>query len=271
MSEKKIAVVTGGARGIGKAIALELAKAGNLVVINYNGSEEKARETKAEIEAAGGQADILQCNVADFDACEAFFKAVAEKYGRVDILVNNAGVTKDGLLMKMSEEDFDRVLDTNLKGAFHTIRHASRYFLKQKSGKIINISSVWSNVGASCEVAYSACKGGMNSFTRGLAKELAPSNIQVNAIACGCIDPQMNRCFLKKNVPPLPMRSHPDDLVHRKKWLPLLYLSLKEMNTLPDRSSHWMESGSDRILLLKQRSSSFLSKGCFSVFTILHV
>ena len=88
MSEKKIAVVTGGARGIGKAIALELAKAGNLVVINYNGSEEKARETKAEIEAAGGQADILQCNVADFDACEAFFKAVAEKYGRVDILVN---------------------------------------------------------------------------------------------------------------------------------------------------------------------------------------
>ena len=141
----------------------------------------------------------------------------------------------------------------------------------RKSGKIINISSVWSNVGASCEVAYSACKGGMNSFTRGLAKELAPSNIQVNAIACGCIDPQMNRCFLKKNVPPLPMRSHPDDLVHRKKWLPLLYLSLKEMNTLPDRSSHWMESGSDRILLLKQRSSSFLSKGCFSVFTILHV
>ena len=103
MSEKKIAVVTGGARGIGKAIALELAKAGNLVVINYNGSEEKARETKAEIEAAGGEADIMQCNVADFDACEVFFKAIAEKYGRVDILVNNAGVTKDGLLMKMSE------------------------------------------------------------------------------------------------------------------------------------------------------------------------
>ena len=118
MSEKKIAVVTGGARGIGKAIALELAKAGNLVVINYNGSEEKARETKAEIEAAGGQADILQCNVADFDACEAFFKAVAEKYGRVDILVNNAGVTKDGLLMKMSEEDFSRVVDINLKGTW---------------------------------------------------------------------------------------------------------------------------------------------------------
>ena len=142
MSEKKIAVVTGGARGIGKAIALELAKAGNLVVINYNGSEEKARETKAEIEAAGGQADILQCNVADFDACEAFFKAVAEKYGRVDILVNNAGVTKDGLLMKMSEEDFSRVVDINLKGTFNCIRHVSRMMLKQRSGRIISLSSV---------------------------------------------------------------------------------------------------------------------------------
>ena len=141
MSEKKIAVVTGGARGIGKAIALELAKAGNLVVINYNGSEEKARETKAEIEAAGGQADILQCNVADFDACEAFFKAVAEKYGRVDILVNNAGVTKDGLLMKMSEEDFSRVVDINLKGTFNCIRHVSRMMLKQRSGRIISLSS----------------------------------------------------------------------------------------------------------------------------------
>ena len=142
MSEKKIAVVTGGARGIGKAIALEFAKAGNLVVINYNGSEEKARETKAEIEAVGGQADILQCNVADFDACEAFFKAVAEKYGRVDILVNNAGVTKDGLLMKMSEEDFSRVVDINLKGTFNCIRHVSRMMLKQRSGRIISLSSV---------------------------------------------------------------------------------------------------------------------------------
>lgn len=142
MSEKKIAVVTGGARGIGKAIALEFAKAGNLVVINYNGSEEKARETKAEIEAAGGEADIMQCNVADFDACEVFFKAIAEKYGRVDILVNNAGVTKDGLLMKMSEEDFSRVVDTNLKGTFNCIRHVSRMMLRQRSGRIISLSSV---------------------------------------------------------------------------------------------------------------------------------
>ena len=144
MSEKKIAVVTGGARGIGKAIALELAKAGNLVVINYNGSEEKARETKAEIEAAGGQADILQCNVADFDACEAFFKAVAEKYGRVDILVNNAGVTKDGLLMKMSEEDFSRVVQNDAeaeKRPDHQPFIGGRPSWKCRTGQLCGIQS----------------------------------------------------------------------------------------------------------------------------------
>ena len=102
MSDKKIAVVTGGARGIGKAIAMELAKAGNIVVINYNGSADKAEETKKEIEAAGGQADVMQCNVADFNACETFFKVIAERYGRVDILVNNAGITEDGPLMYWS-------------------------------------------------------------------------------------------------------------------------------------------------------------------------
>ena len=208
MSEKKIAVVTGGARGIGKAIALELAKAGNLVVINYNGSEEKARETKAEIEAAGGQADILQCNVADFDACEAFFKAVAEKYGRVDILVNNAGVTKDGLLMKMSEEDFDRVLDTNLKGAFHTIRHASRYFLKQKSGKIINISSVSGVMGNAGQANYSASKAGVIGLTKSVARELASRGITCNAVAPGFIETEMTEAMpeaareaVKKQIP----------------------------------------------------------------------
>ena len=187
MSEKKIAVVTGGARGIGKAIALELAKAGNFVVINYNGSEEKARETKAEIEAAGGQADILQCNVADFDACEAFFKAIAEKYGRVDILVNNAGVTKDGLLMKMSEEDFSRVVDTNLKGTFNCIRHVSRMMLRQRSGRIISLSSVVGLRGNAGQANYAASKAG----------------ITVNAIAPGFIKTDMTDVLsdkVKENI-----------------------------------------------------------------------
>ena len=208
MSEKKIAVVTGGARGIGKAIALELAKAGNLVVINYNGSEEKARETKAEIEAVGGQADILQCNVADFDACEAFFKAVAEKYGRVDILVNNAGVTKDGLLMKMSEEDFSRVVDINLKGTFNCIRHVSRMMLKQRSGKIINISSVSGVMGNAGQANYSASKAGVIGLTKSVARELASRGITCNAVAPGFIETEMTEAMLeaaretvKKQIP----------------------------------------------------------------------
>ena len=191
MSEKKIAVVTGGARGIGKAIALELAKAGNFVVINYNGSEEKARETKAEIEAAGGQADILQCNVADFDACEAFFKAIAEKYGRVDILVNNAGVTKDGLLMKMSEEDFSRVVDTNLKGTFNCIRHVSRMMLKQRSGQIISLSSVVGLRGNAGQANYSASKAGVIGLTKAVARELASRGITANAVAPGFVETEM--------------------------------------------------------------------------------
>ena len=193
MSEKKIAVVTGGARGIGKAIALELAKAGNLVVINYNGSEEKARETKAEIEAAGGQADILQCNVADFDACEAFFKAVAEKYGRVDILVNNAGVTKDGLLMKMSEEDFSRVVDINLKGTFNCIRHVARIMMKQRHGSIINMSSVVGIAGNIGQANYAASKAGIIGLTKATAKELAARGIRVNAIAPGFVETEMTK------------------------------------------------------------------------------
>ena len=203
MSEKKIAVVTGGARGIGKAIALELAKAGNLGVINYNGSEEKARETKAEIEAAGGQADILQCNVADFDACEAFFKAVAEKYGRVDILVNNAGVTKDGLLMKMSEEDFSRVVDINLKGTFNCIRHVSRMMLKQRSGRIISLSSVVGLRGNAGQANYAASKAGIIGLTKSAAKELASRGITVNAIAPGFIKTDMTDVLsdkVKENI-----------------------------------------------------------------------
>ena len=193
MSEKKIAVVTGGARGIGKAIALELAKAGNLVVINYNGSEEKARETKAEIETAGGQADILQCNVADFDACEAFFKAVAEKYGRVDILVNNAGITRDNLIMKMSEEDFDAVINANLKGCFNTIKAVSRQMLRQRSGRIINITSVSGILGNAGQANYSASKAGIIGLTRTMARELASRGITVNGIAPGFVDTDMTK------------------------------------------------------------------------------
>lgn len=130
---EKVAVVTGASRGIGKAIAMELARTGALVIINYNGSREKAEEVKSMIEAEGNKAEIMQCNVADFSACEAMFQEIISTYGRVDILVNNAGITRDGLLMKMTEADYDAVMDTNLKGAFNCIRFASRQMLRQKA------------------------------------------------------------------------------------------------------------------------------------------
>ena len=156
--EGKIAVVTGASRGIGKAIAVKLASKGATVVINYNGSRERAEEVKNEVESAGGKAVIIQCNVADFDACKEFIETVIKEQGRIDILVNNAGITKDGLLMKMSEEDFDKVLDTNLKGTFHTIRAALRQMIRQRSGRIINMASVVGVSGNAGQANYAASK-----------------------------------------------------------------------------------------------------------------
>lgn len=191
MAEKKVAVVTGASRGIGRAIALELGRRGNFVVVNYNGSAEKAEAVKQEIEAAGGEACTMQCDVSDYGACEAFMKDVIKEYKRIDILVNNAGVTRDGLLMQMKEEDFDTVVDTNLKGAFHTIRFAARQMLKQRSGRIINLSSVVGLRGNGGQVNYSASKAGIIGLTKSAARELASRGITVNAIAPGFIETEM--------------------------------------------------------------------------------
>ena len=191
MAEKKVAVVTGASRGIGRAIALELGRRGNFVVVNYNGSAEKAEAVKQEIQAAGGEACAMQCDVSDYGACEAFIKNVIKEYKRIDILVNNAGVTRDGLLMQMKEEDFDTVVDTNLKGAFHTIRFAARQMLKQRSGRIINLSSVVGLRGNGGQVNYSASKAGIIGLTKSAAKELASRGITVNAIAPGFIETEM--------------------------------------------------------------------------------
>ena len=140
-SKKKVAVVTGASRGIGRAIALELASRGAAVVINYNGSEERAREVQKEIEEKGGEAEIRQWNVADYKACESAVKDIVKTHGSIDILVNNAGITKDGLLMGMSEEDFDQVIDVNLKGTFNMMRFVSRQMLRQRSGRMISMAS----------------------------------------------------------------------------------------------------------------------------------
>lgn len=157
----KVALVTGGSRGIGRAVALKLGSMGATVLVNYNGSADRARETAAEIEAMGGTAEAVCCNVADFEACGRMAAEVIEKYKRVDILVNNAGIARDNLIMRMSEEEYDSVLDTNLKGAFNTVRHLSRFFLKQRSGKIINISSVSGILGNGGQANYSASKAGL--------------------------------------------------------------------------------------------------------------
>ena len=197
MSEK-IAVVTGGSRGIGAAIAKKLASRGMTVIINYCGSEDRALAVKSAIEAAGGQAEAWRCDVSDCGQCEAFVKAVMEKYGRIDVLVNNAGITWDGLMMRMSDEDFSRVIDTNLKGTFYMMRFASRHMLKAKKGRIINMASVVGLMGNAGQVNYAASKAGVIGATKSAAKELASRGITVNAIAPGFIDTEMTGALSEK-------------------------------------------------------------------------
>ena len=187
----KIAVVTGASRGIGKEIAKTLAAKGATVVVNYNGSAAKAEETVKEIEALGGKAEALQCNVSEYDKAAEMMEYVVKTYGRVDILVNNAGITRDNLLMKMSEEDFDAVLNTNLKGAFNCIKHISRQMLKQRGGRIINISSVSGVMGNAGQANYCASKAGIIGLTKSVARELGSRGITANAVAPGFIRTEM--------------------------------------------------------------------------------
>lgn len=191
MLENKVALVTGASRGIGREIAMTLAKEGASVIINYNGSRERAEEVKNSIESEGGKAFLYPCDVSDFQSCEAMAKDIVKTHGRLDILVNNAGITRDNLIMKMKEEDFDAVLNVNLKGTFNTIRHFSRQMLKQKSGKIINISSVSGILGNAGQANYAASKAGVIGLTKTMARELCSRGITVNAVAPGFVDTEM--------------------------------------------------------------------------------
>lgn len=191
MLTDKIAVVTGASRGIGREIAKTLASKGAVVIVNYNGSTAKAEEVVKEIEEAGGRAEAMQCNVSDFESAGEMLSAVVKKYGRVDILVNNAGITRDGLLMKMTEADFDAVMDTNLKGAFNCMQHVSRQMLKQRSGRIINMASIVGLMGNAGQANYGASKAGLIGMTKCVARELASRGITCNAVAPGFIVTEM--------------------------------------------------------------------------------
>lgn len=191
MLKDKVALVTGASRGIGKEIALTLGWAGAYVIVNYNGSKDSADAVVKMIEEAGGQAEAYQCNVGDFQASKEMIDTVIKKCGHLDIVVNNAGITRDNLMMRMSEEDFDQVIESNLKGTFNCIKHVSRQMLKQRGGRIINMASVVGRSGNAGQLNYSASKAGIIGMTMSAAKELASRGITVNAIAPGFIRTEM--------------------------------------------------------------------------------
>ncbi|WP_085508212.1 3-oxoacyl-[acyl-carrier-protein] reductase [Thalassobacillus devorans] len=191
MLENQVALVTGASRGIGRAIALELADKGAAVAVNYAGSEAKAQEVVDEIEANGGKAMKIQADVSKEADVKDMVKTTIEAFGRLDILVNNAGITKDNLLMRMKEEEFDQVIDTNLKGVFLTTKAVTRQMMKQKSGRIINIASIVGVSGNPGQANYVAAKAGVIGMTKSNAKELATRNILVNAVAPGFITTDM--------------------------------------------------------------------------------
>jgi 3-oxoacyl-[acyl-carrier protein] reductase len=198
--ENKTAIVTGSAKGIGKGIATEFAKQGATVVINYCGSKEAALKTVEEIKAFGGKAIPYQADISDYEMSKKMMDDIMKEYGAIDILVNNAGITRDNLILRMSESEFDDVIRTNLKGTFNCIKHVTKYMLKNKSGKIINISSISGVNGIAGQANYSASKAGIIGLTKSFAKEMSSKGININAIAPGFIETDMTKVLNDKYV-----------------------------------------------------------------------
>ena len=206
--ENKIVLVTGAGRGIGASIAKRFASEGAEVIVNYSGNDEAAQKTVDEITATGGQAQKYKCSVNDSESVKVMIDEIIKKFRRIDILVNNDGITQDGLMLRMADEDFDRVIDVNLKRTFNCTKYVSKYMLKQKSGKIINISSVVGLSGNAGQVNYSASKAGIIGITKSAAKELSSRGITVNAVAPGYVDTDMTKVLsdnirneILKNIP----------------------------------------------------------------------
>ncbi|SUY33241.1 3-ketoacyl-ACP reductase [Clostridium perfringens] len=198
MLKDKVAIVTGGTRGIGRAIALKLADNGANIVINYRNSDKEAEELKAILEEKGVKVLTVKCDISNFQDSKNLMDKCKEVFGKIDILVNNAGITKDTLIMRMKEEDFDSVIDVNLKGTFNCAKHASAIMLKQRFGKIINMTSVVGIAGNAGQVNYAASKAGVIGLTKSLAKELGSRGITVNAVAPGFINTDMTASLSEK-------------------------------------------------------------------------
>lgn len=208
MLKDKCAIVTGASRGIGRAIAKKLASLGANIVLNYRSNDKEALKVKEELLSYGVDVFLYKCDISDFNAVEEMIKASKEKFGKVDIMINNAGITKDTLLLRMKEEDFDKVIDVNLKGVFNCLKAVTPVMIRQKFGKIVNLSSVVGLVGNAGQVNYAASKAGVIGMTKSLAKEIGSRGITVNAVAPGFIETDMTDVLgdkfkeeAKKNIP----------------------------------------------------------------------
>ena len=224
MQENKVALVTGGSRGIGRACALKLAEAGVNVVINYAGNDEAAEKTVKDIEAFGIKAAKKKFNVADKEAVDNAIKEIVEEFGKIDILVNNAGITRDGLFMRMSETQWLDVINTNLNSAYFVTNPVSKLMIKQRSGAIINMASISGIYGNAGQANYSTAKAGLIGFTKALAKELASRNIRVNAVAPGFIQTDMTKDLPMDAIVeriPLKKLGNPEDVAAAVKFLAL--------------------------------------------------
>jgi 3-oxoacyl-[acyl-carrier protein] reductase len=239
MLEGKVALVTGGSRGIGRAIAISLAEAGANVVVNYAGNEAAAAEVAAHIESLGRKALIIKANVGNSAEVDAMVKKTLEAFGQLDILVNNAGITRDNLIMRMKDEEFDEVINTNLKGVFNCVRSVTRTMMKQRSGRIINISSVVGSMGNPGQANYVAAKAGVIGLTKSAARELASRGITVNAIAPGFITTDMTdklsdemKAQLLLQIP-LARFGQPDDIAKT-----VLFLASNEASYMTGQTLH---------------------------------
>lgn len=218
MLKGKVALITGGSRGIGRSIALELVKAGAAVVISYSKNEAEAEKTINLIKEIGGFGKSVKGDVSLYKDAAEIIDFTIKSFGSIDILINNAGISYIGLFMDMQESEWNKLFDVDLKGVINCSHYALQHMVRQEKGNIINISSIWGNSGASCEAIYSAAKGAVNSFTKALAKEMAPSNIRVNAIAPGVINTEMNNWLTieerKDLISEIPMQrfGNPEDI-----------------------------------------------------------